>query len=334
MQFLFNNHPGEALYRFLLSQALAPPTFLLHCNGTHDETRFRVVSHKDNDGKHHSRTESYTETVTDFDFNIDLGQHFLPNPVHWTVPDTEPAFRGRMVREIELSKAEAHILGYMRRKAVKEEVSQLHAWQSERTARGLPPWAARASPIDLESASGLQSSRSVRDWADAYCASPKHLKEFTYTKVVHGWDLDALTAAVRACILSTHYSGTVKVSCDVSANKIYVRPDNRLARVLSNGWMKLLLILTLVYPFIWLFRRFHSRGGGRWEVCGGAYALKRASNDAKGRVVGMKEGQWLRQWEGTIRHAVGTHLQNAVPLTLPDAPNETARAMLLDGYTD
>ncbi|KZP31382.1 hypothetical protein FIBSPDRAFT_849875 [Athelia psychrophila] len=326
------NKDGEALYRFLLSQALAPPTLLLHCAGTRDETRFRVVSHKDNDGKHHSRTESYTETVTDFDFLIDLGQHLLPDPVHWSVPDAEPAFRGRMVREVQLPSDEAFVLGHTRRKAPRAEVALLKAWQSERTAHGLPPWAARAPTQDPES--GLRSSRTVRDWADAYCASPKRLKEFTYTKAVHGWDLDALTAAVRAGILATGYAGAVRVSCDVGADKICVRPDNRLARVLSNGWLKLLLMLTLVYPFIWLFRRFHSRGGGRWEVCGGAYALKRAEADAKGGVVGLKEGQWLRRWEGSIRYAVATHVQTAVPLTTPDFLHAPARAMLLDGYLD
>lgn len=28
-----------------------------------------------------------------------------------------------------------------------------------------------------------KSSKTVREWADEYCASPKILKEFTYTKV-------------------------------------------------------------------------------------------------------------------------------------------------------
>ncbi|KAF7985357.1 hypothetical protein HWV62_6581 [Athelia sp. TMB] len=330
-----NDVEGEALYRFLLSQAPVRPTFLLHCIGTHDETRFRTVCHKDNNGKYRERTESYTETIVDFDFRIDLGQHLLPNPVHWSVPDGEPAYRGRMVREVEVPPSEAHVLGRTRRKAKRAEVKLSKSWQSERTARGLPPWAARSSPADLESASGLQSSKSLRNWADTYCASPKILKEFTYTKAVHGWDLDALTAAVRACVLSTHYSGNVRISCDVSADKIYVRPDNRLARVLSNGWLKLLLMVTLIYPFIWLFRRFHSHGGGRWEVCGGAYALKRVDKDSKGRVVGVKEGQWLRQWEGTIRHAAATHVQSTVPLVEPDALIESSpSAMLLDGYRD
>lgn len=45
--------------------------------------------------------------------------------------------------------------------------------------------------------------------------------------------------------------------------------------MLSNKWFKFLsIILILPFVFIWLFKRFHSRGGGSWSVCGGAYALK------------------------------------------------------------
>jgi hypothetical protein len=44
--------------------------------------------------------------------------------------------------------------------------------------------------------------------------------------------------------------------------------------MLSNKWLKFLSIILLIFPFIWLFKRFHSRGGGSWSVCGGAYALK------------------------------------------------------------
>jgi hypothetical protein len=44
--------------------------------------------------------------------------------------------------------------------------------------------------------------------------------------------------------------------------------------MLSNKWLKFLSIILLIYPFIWLFKRFHRKGGGVWEVCGGAYPLK------------------------------------------------------------
>jgi hypothetical protein len=65
------------------------------------------------------------------------------------------------------------------------------------------------------------------------------------------------------------------VKFELTNNKVAVRSHNRLSRALSNGFIKLLAIITFIYPFIWLFRRFHSHGGGQWTVCGAAYALKR-----------------------------------------------------------
>jgi len=113
-----------------------------------------------------------------------------------------------------------------------------------------------------------------------------------------------------------------------------VRPDGRLSRTLSNTYLKFLLTITLVYPFIWLFRRFSARGGGRWTVAGGAYALKRwvvPPNDARPGVapylfqtpdgprvlVGVREGEWFRSWEPTIRRAVSERMVDDMPMYRP-----------------
>jgi len=211
----------------------------------------------------------------------------------------------------------------------------------------------------LHGNNGLRSSKTLRGWADEYCASKKYLKEFTYEKVVYGWNFDALKSAIRATIVSTSYTGNITISFEYTANKICVRPDNTLSRTLSNSWLKLLMIVTFVYPFIWLFKRFHSRGGGRWEVCGGAYGLKGSvsadeqisdtkvalqdqhtgNSSAGGSVtssrMGLKEGQWLRQWERSIKHAVASRMRDSIPLTEPqiyELPNNVA--LSLDGYTE
>jgi len=60
-----------------------------------------------------------------------------------------------------------------------------------------------------------------------------------------------------------------------------------MSRALSNPWLKFLLIITLIYPCIWLFQRFHRRGGGRWAVGGGAYALKRWAVAPESGVAGV-----------------------------------------------
>jgi len=120
--------------------------------------------------------------------------------------------------------------------------------------------------------------------------------------------------------------------------------------MLSNKWLKFLSILLMIFPFIWLFKRFHSRGGGRWEVCGGAYALKRwelvdgreeiqsevgqssstsfpriiQTPQGVARLLGVREGEWFRKWEGTIIRAVLGNYQSSTPIFAVDP--------VLDGF--
>ena len=155
---------------------------------------------------------------------------------------------------------------------------------------------------------------------------------------------------------STYYTGRLSVEFKSSNSKICIPPDRKLSRALSNKWVKLVLVLLFIYPFIWLYKRFGRRGGGRWEVCGGAYALKSwqlvdpaseppppfpgtsHASDSRvvytgsgtARVVGLREGEWFQQWEKTIRRAVTGRLKSTVPLKEPD--ESTSTAMMLDGY--
>ncbi|KAG1881628.1 hypothetical protein C8R48DRAFT_681714 [Suillus tomentosus] len=357
------NDDGEALYRFLLSQASTPPTVILRCQGSHNETHTRMV-HSHHNGHSRMKTEQYTESITDFDFCIDVGQYIFGEPTHWSYADSTPAYRGRMYQEVGISEEKL--------KARKSERKAAKAWDTERTRRGFPPWigsdyAWREDQSYATQANGvLRSSWTLRQWADDYCASRKYLKEFNYNKIAYGWNFEAIRVATISTINSTHYRGDLSVQFETSQNVVSVRSHNRLSRALSNRWIKFLLFLTFIYPFIWLFKRFHSRGGGRWDVCGGAYALKRVEQTAKqfasdvhaespfrdvfetvdataqgsslanppGRrtkVVGMREGEWFRQWEGTIRRAVQNRLQDRQPLTMPD-DHPAHQTLALDGY--
>ncbi len=172
---------GEALYRFLLSQAETPPTFLIHCRGTHNETRPRRVERTDSRGRRYTDTEFDTETVTDFDFTIE--HQVPPRATQWTVGDEEPAYRGRMSKEVgrpgEATKADH------------ATIESFKAWLAERRSRGLPPWVAKERlanfPIGAveqpHRVDVLQSSWTLRQWADDYCQSRKIFKEFVYRKV-------------------------------------------------------------------------------------------------------------------------------------------------------
>lgn len=152
----------------------------LHCRGSHNETHTRLVR-SDRAGNEDWRTEQYTETVVDFDFKIDVGQHIAGGPTHWSVPDSSPAYRGRMFREVGI--------GHEKRKAKRAEVNAAKAWDKERNARGFPPWIGsdyawrEDQPHIMHGDSVLKSSWTLRQWADDYCSSRKFLKEFEYHKV-------------------------------------------------------------------------------------------------------------------------------------------------------
>lgn len=199
---------GEALYRFLLAHSAVPPTYHLHINGTHKETRTRIVDschNRGSDRRSHRnthnqvQTETYTEVVVDFDFRIDLTQNIITDPAHapaqWSAPDDEPAYRGKVYQQVEVPGTP--IGGTTMRKPGRKERKGYKLWCKERHGKGLPPWIGNYSRNPLASRGAqpegeiqLKSSRTVRQWCDDYCASDKLLKEFVYTKVC-GMEADA-----------------------------------------------------------------------------------------------------------------------------------------------
>ncbi|CAE6394488.1 unnamed protein product [Rhizoctonia solani] len=272
------NEDGEALYQFILSQAKIPPNFILKCRGTHPETRVRHVTRTETvNGRTVTRTEPemYTETIVDFDFAIDISQHLrqLP-PVVWTVPDDEPAYRGRMKREV-LTDTMSGV-----RRVARRILKAGNAWREKREKWGLPPWLSMADQSDgprrstpIDEAMPSRSELTLRQWADRYCASNKHMKSFKFRKVVYGWNIEKLTQVIRSSIqmISYHTSPTITVQFTTSASEIDIRPPSTFSRALSKTWVIVLLWITLIYPFIWLYHRFR---GGRWEVAGSAFPLR------------------------------------------------------------
>ncbi|KAG8792262.1 hypothetical protein FRC12_006645 [Ceratobasidium sp. 428] len=358
------NEDGEALYRFLLAHASTPPNLLLNCRGTHSETRVRHVTRSETrDGRTVTRVEpeTYTETIVDFDFSIDISHHLrqLP-PVYWTVPDNEPAYRGGMKREV-LTDTLSGV-----RRVPRRVLKAGRVWRERREKWGLPPWLSHTDhepsahhALPADEIVSMRSELSLRQWADRYCASQKSLKEFTFRKVAYGWNFEQLTEAIRATIRRVSYipGQTVTVNFSSSADTIDVRPSTPFSRALSKTWVVIMLWIFLIYPFIWLYRRFR---GGRWEVAGAAFPLRSwkhcegsfagqsaadyriktmgdvasvmsasitsdgvddriLAESAKGvsQLVGINERDWFQTWESTIIHCVVARVQEKAPLITP-----------------
>lgn len=319
------NEDGEALYRFLLSQAMKPPKFMVKCRGTHTETRTRTVTHtghhhnNNNNGwtsnGTHTKTETYTETVVDFDFTIDITPNLMSS-VNWTVADDEPAYRGKMVREADVQDG----MSLSRRQSTRTERKDAENWRLFKEKSGYPPWVQGNNIGDIQRPPNnlvTRSSRTFREWADDYCASDKLLKEFVFEKVVYGWNIGALEKAIETLIRSTYYSGNLSVSFSVTGNKVYIRPSNHLSRALSRWWVKLLLWLTLIYPFIWMFKRFATIGGGIWRVTGAAYPLKEWIH-LEDSVAGEDVAQYLTRREDSQLRTHQDRLLQTLPSSFTD----------------
>ena len=213
-----SRNPGEALHRFLLAQSSTPPTYHLHIIGTHEKNRTCIFNSHHYRWDDHSDTKIKTETATattevivDFDFRIDLTPNIIKDPAHapvqWSVPDNEPAYRGKAYQEVEVSDTPG---GETRmRKLDTKELEEYELWYKEGNRKGLPPWirsrsrnpsASRNAPS--EDGVRLRSSQTVRKWCDDYCASDRLHKEFIYTKVCgDGTNISiALISLIPVCI--------------------------------------------------------------------------------------------------------------------------------------
>ncbi|KAF9512630.1 hypothetical protein BS47DRAFT_1394076 [Hydnum rufescens UP504] len=336
------NEDGEALYRFLLTQ-LHPPTFRLHLNGVHEESRTRVIT-TINNGEERTKTEVDTVRVTDFDFNIDLSyilkRHSTPEI--WTLDDLNPGYRGEMYKQVMRSPDPET-------EDIAPATPSRWAWLTGRRPQGGPIRLIEEGEgmrvflrgydiqkdslnISLGDRRPMKSKLTPRQWADDYCASNKTLKELFMVGTLLNYEKPFTTSSGPLAI-----TGVSSVTFETTANNIYIRPDTPLSRALSNVWIKVILWVLLIYPFVWLFRRFHEQGGGRWKVCGAAYALNRTApmpprTATDGTALpdwavpleagpfGVREGEWFKAWEGTIKNAVLTGTQRSQPLRLPGVP--------------
>ncbi|KAG9043922.1 hypothetical protein FS837_008982 [Tulasnella sp. UAMH 9824] len=146
------NTDGEALYRFLLQEGAKPPKVFASLSGSHTETHTRVVTRQDPNGHPYTTTEAYTETITDFQFEIDVTQHLLSEPRGppvWIVGDREPARRGNRKRQVDN-------IPYM----MGDETSSKELEAGMKAVSTSSNWRRKATDVEKESA----DKRAERRW--------------------------------------------------------------------------------------------------------------------------------------------------------------------------
>ncbi|KIM80108.1 hypothetical protein PILCRDRAFT_822621 [Piloderma croceum F 1598] len=161
--------------------------------------------------------------------------------------------------------------------------------------------------------------KTVRDWARNYAASPKTAKEFRFHKVVSGIDMAKIRDAVDEIISSTGYSSFRNVYFTVGNTSIKVQADSTLTRMLTDGLIKYLPWVDLIYPFVWMYRRF-GKQGGKWDVCRASFACNRDPQDPHNVIgVPLGDGDWVKIWENTIRLGIRNRIQTTQPIYRPTA---------------
>ena len=114
--------------------------------------------------------------------------------------------------------------------------------------------------------------------------------------------------AARHVIASTDYRGNVKVVFRITGGKIKIRAPSQMFQMMSNPIVKIILCVFLIYPFLWLYRHY-SAAGGKWDLCGAAYPLIMDPRNVPGRGP-MREGDWIKIWDRTIRLGVMSRIQS------------------------
>ncbi|KIM29866.1 hypothetical protein M408DRAFT_67255 [Serendipita vermifera MAFF 305830] len=346
------NKDAAALHQFLQSQVAIPPKFVVRCHGTHTQTRKHVIrsgnsrdkKHEDENGERPPEyTTTSTKNIIDFDFKVDISS-YLMSPVHWTVADDEPAYRGGIFSETGDS---TH-----HRQSTWTEIWKASKQRSLKAQNGQPPWVQNGHLGESHRAANTKttcSTLTLREWINDYCTSSKTLKELQFDKSIYGWNLSSLQSSIETLIKSTGYTGKLNVSFSTTGNKVYIRPEgNRFLRAVGSTCIEVLLCLAFVYPFVWIFRYWG--GAAVWRVAGVAYPLKewvhledsiagedvaqyRARRPANAKtpdvarlrkslrgiseLVGVREEEWFEQWEGVLRRAVVLGLQRDVPIQYP-----------------
>ncbi|KAF8757677.1 hypothetical protein RHS01_03650 [Rhizoctonia solani] len=303
------NEDGEALYQFILSRAKAPPKFILKCRGTHPEERTRYVTRTKNiDGRTVTQTErqTYTETIVDFDFAIDVSQHFQQHPpVLWTVPDDEPAYRGRMKREV---------------------LTDTGRYQSDSPRRITPS----------DEAMPDRSELTLRQWADRYCTSNKSMKSFKFRKVVYGWNTEKLAQDRYStpvhdllCLVESMGSLPPLTHADIPFIWVY-------KRLRGGRWE----VAGSAFPLrTWKHCRDSIRGESaeiyrqrtskeatdnstsltneRSASDGTDHRILTETSNGVSQLIGLSERDWFLTWEPTIKQCVFDRTQRATPIVTP-----------------
>ncbi|KAL2867387.1 MFS transporter [Aspergillus lucknowensis] len=217
---------AEALEEFIDRQTRLPPRPCLIISGSHQESR--------NDGK-----TKKSETVTDFNFRIDLTRTLL----RYSGPD-ERGQRWSSTSVIgDFDGIKAYRGGRCR--------------STNKTGRiALPEGDEGERLMDLENA---QDVPGIKGWCERFCNDSASVKSFTYRRFLDGFNFEPMRSAFISHIRSTGYQGHIHITSTLSNGVVTIYSPHWINRLRNNPWVYypcvILQLWILTWPVIWLMER-------------------------------------------------------------------------------
>ncbi|KIM24638.1 hypothetical protein M408DRAFT_75641 [Serendipita vermifera MAFF 305830] len=331
---------AKTLVEFLRLHGRIPPDFFVDIKGTHIERHTQTITYSNGT----TQTQVHNVTIVDFSFSIDLLDIFISGeePIFYTLGDDVPAYRGGMHMSVEMEGPKP----FNERTEVNRSVysAQKEALNIARQL-GLPPWIAVAGmqARDVEASVGTPqaSSRTLEEWAEDYIRTKRTMKEFKLSKEIYAWDIQALTTSLEYLIRSTGYRTDILIQFKTKPECVHVYSSGIISKIFSSYLLIFLTSITLIFPFLWLWRRLWPDAGGKWEVGGAAFRAKRwelvpgtrpgeteynalvrlggpqgvggrrlrAGKEGVWVLKGVHEADWFKEWEDSIRCGVNERLK-------------------------
>lgn len=372
---------ARALYDFIRRETLMPPSLTVRCFAFRNRTADHSQTVMQN-GQPRVVQAGQQYRVTDFDFHIDLTPIYShpennANIFLYAKPSSEPAHRGTF--SLTVGGPTEGEGGNKPRAASQAAVSVWKSWSEFCKNRARAPWGSLKDDEEFWATRGENSGQltlstrredeeallegdagseaDLRAWCEAFCADPGLLKSFTLRKTIWGWDFVSLRHAIERSILSTGYQPSadtpISIQFQVKDDLLVVQDSNWLTSLIQNRAIFFLLIITLIYPMIWLWQRFSARGGAPYDIARSTYAMKfypplpstypaETVQQAQDRLpglfklhpevprnpflhkgprgvhylLGQREGSFYREWDERIRMAVRMFFHGELTSTL------------------
>lgn len=370
------------MYDFIRRETLSPPSLTVRCSAVRNRTADRSETVLQN-GQPRQVQAGQQYRVTDFDFFIDLTPIYShpennANIALYARPPSEPARRGTF--SLTVGGPTDPDGENKPRAASSSAVSVWKSWGDFCKKRARAPWGSMKDDEEFWATRGSDSTGQVslstrredeeallegenfteanlRAWCETFCADQGMLKSFTLRKTIWGWDLVSLRQAIERSILSTGYQPSpdlpIQIRFEVKDDVLVVQDSNWLTRFLLNRFCFFFLIVTLVYPFLWVWQRLSPRGGAPYDVARSTYAMKfypplpstypaETVQQAQDRLpglfklhpevprdpflhkgprgvhylLGQREGSFYREWDERVRMAVRMFYHGELTSTL------------------